>query len=66
MWTALGPNIDEANAERVAGTLEVLKGIYNSIEKDCCSAQYRCHRTTTQAYEAVAQITKDLLSQNVF
>ena len=35
VWKALGPNLDEANADRVAGTLEAVKSIFESIDQDC-------------------------------
>ena len=40
MWCALGPNLDEANAERTAGTLESLERIYHSIDKDCIKVKH--------------------------
>ena len=66
MWRALGPNLDEANADRVAGTLEAVESIFYSIDQDCCNEDNKSVRTSTEDYEAVAQIAKDLLDQQVF
>lgn len=35
MWRALGPNLDEKNAARIAGTLESVENILTGIDKDC-------------------------------
>ena len=35
MWRALGPNLDEKNAARIAGTLESMENILTGIDKDC-------------------------------
>lgn len=63
---ALGPNLDKANADRVAGTLEAVESIFNSIDQDCCNNDTNSLRTSTEDHEAVAQIAKDLLDQHVF
>ena len=65
MWRGLGPNLDEANAERVAGTLEAVESIYESIDKEC-GINITSHRTFSKDKEAVLQITKDLISQAAF
>ena len=66
MWRALGPNLDEANADRVAGTLEAVESIFDSIDQDCCNEDNKSVRPSTEDHEAVAQIAKDLLDQQVF
>lgn len=66
MWRALGPNLDEANADRVAGTLEAVESILNSIDQDYCNNDTNSLWTSTEDHEAVAQIAKDLLDQHVF
>ena len=35
MWRALGPNLDEKNAARIAGTLGSMEKILTGIDKDC-------------------------------
>ena len=65
MWRALGPNLDKANANRVAGTLEVVESIFESIDQDC-THDTSSLRTSTDDYKAVTQIAKDLLDQHAF
>lgn len=66
MWRALGPNLNEANAERVAGTLETVDLMYESIKRDCASEDKTYHRTSSKDDEAVQQIVKDLFSNKAF
>lgn len=66
VWRALGPNLDEANADRVAGTLEAVESIFESIDQDCCNYDTNSLGTSTEDHEVVAQIAKDLLDQHVF
>lgn len=61
MWRALGPNLDERNAERTAGTLEAVELIYQSIDRDCLNDKPGT-RTSTKDDEAVHQIVKDLVN----
>lgn len=35
MWRALGPNLNEKSAQRVAGTLELMEMIMKGIDDDC-------------------------------
>lgn len=65
MWRALGPNLDEKNAERTAGTLETMEVLYASVDKDCVTKN-KSHRTSTKDDEAVTQILKDLIKQEAF
>jgi len=65
MWRPLGPNLDEANADRVAGTLEAVETILESIDQDCFNYDSNSLRTSREDHEAVAQIVKDLLDQHV-
>ena len=53
MWCALGPNLDEANAERTAGTLESLELMYQSIDKDCIKVKHHSQRSSPKEEEAV-------------
>ena len=55
----------EANAERVAGTLEAMESIYESIDKEC-EMENRNHRISSKDKDAVVQITNDLISQSAF
>ena len=65
VWRALGPNLDEANANRVGGTLEGVESIFESIDQDC-THDTSSLRTSTDDYKAVTQIAKDLLDQHAF
>lgn len=66
MWRALGPNLDEKNADRTAGTLEMMEVIYESINKDCAKKDKHSHRITVKDDEAVQQVVKDLISNEAF
>ena len=48
MWRALGPNLDEVNADRVAGTLEAVESIFESIDQDCYIYDSTSLRTSTE------------------
>lgn len=65
MWRALGPNLDEKNAERTAGTLETMEVLYASVDKDCVTKD-KSHRTSTKDNAAVTQTLKDLIKQKAF
>ena len=66
MWRALGPNLNESNAERTAGTLETVDLIYESIKKDCIKEDKPGHRTSSKDEDAVQQIVNDLISIKAF
>ena len=66
MWRVLGPNLDEKNAERTAGTLEMMEAIYEAIDKDCAQGDTHGHRITSKDDEAVQQIVKDLIENEAF
>lgn len=66
MWKALGPNLNEKSAARVAGTLDHVECILESIDKDCnLKDTSGSHRSTSKKDEAVQEIVADLISKNV-
>lgn len=66
MWRALGPNLDEKNAARIAGTLESMENILTGIDKDCKLSNRSSFRSVKKKEEAVNQITTDLVSIDAF
>ena len=66
MWRELGPNLDEKNAARIAGTLESMENILIGIDKDCKLSDRSSFRGVKKKEEAVSQITTDLVSINAF
>jgi len=66
MWRALGPNLNEKNAARIAGTLESMEKILSSVDSDCKLSDRSSYRSVKQKEEAVHQITTDLVSINAF
>ena len=66
MWKALGPNLNENNAERTAGTLETADLIYQSIDKDCAVGDHSSTRTSIKDDESVQQIVNDLVDNKAF
>ncbi|XP_068739062.1 uncharacterized protein [Montipora capricornis] len=66
MWRQLGPNLNEASAERIAGTLETVDLIYESIDRDCVAGDKHGHRTSSKDEDAVKQIVEDLITCKAF
>lgn len=66
MWRQLGPNLNESSAERIAGTLETVDLIYESIDRDCFKEEKHGHRTSSKDQDAVKQIVDDLISCQAF
>lgn len=66
MWRALGSNIDETNASRVAKTLEMMDQMIESIDKDCNYGQRQGRRNIKSEEAAVLQISSDLMEKQVF
>lgn len=66
MWRALGPNLNEKNAARLACTLDSVESIMQSIDKDCKVKERTSYRAVAKKEEAVYQIIKDLVTKNVF
>jgi hypothetical protein len=66
LWRALGPNLNEKNAARLAGTLDSVESILESVDKDCKVKERTSHRAVPKKEEAVCQIVKDLCFKKVF
>lgn len=62
----LGPNFNEKSAQRVARSIGKVEKILAGTDKDCHGAKEINTRAKTDPTEAVAQIVKDLISQDVF
>ena len=62
MWRSLGPNLNEGNAARIAGTLDSFEQILTNVDKDCQLFRRSSHRSTPNKEEAVYQIIADLMS----
>ena len=66
MWRALGPNLNEKNAARLAGTLDGMEQILHNIDGDCKLSKRKSHRSNSGKEEVVVQIVEDLLSIDAF
>lgn len=66
LWKALGPNLNEKNAARIAGTLHGIELILHNIDEDCKLSQRSSHRSIAKKEEAVTQIISDLQTINAF
>jgi len=66
MWRSVGSNLNEKSAARLAGTLDSVEIILNSIYVNCKLSERSSHRSVAEKDEAVQQITVDLMSKNVF
>lgn len=66
LWKALGPNLNEKNAARIAGTLDGIELILHNIDEDCKLSQRSSHRSIAKKEEAVTQIISDLQTINAF
>jgi len=66
LWRALGPNLNENNAARLAGTLDLVEVIMHSVDEDCNLTSRSSYRSIAQKEEAVLQITTDLNSIEAF
>ena len=63
---ALGSNINETNAGRVANAIEGVELILGSIDKDCMLATRKGYRSKGKDTNTVNQIVKDLIDKKVF
>lgn len=63
---ALGSNINESSAERVANALEGVELILSSIDKDCIRTPKKGYRSKGKDTTTVQQIVKDLMDKRVF
>ena len=66
MWKALGANINETSAARVADTVEPMEKIQDSIRIDCGLPEITGYRSTGNPEVPVLQLIKDLVQINVF
>ena len=66
LWKALGPNLNEKNAARIAGTLDGIELILHNIDEDCKLSDRSSHRSIAKKEEAVTQIISDLQTINAF
>lgn len=66
MWKALGSNLNEENAGRIAHSLEGLKGILHSVDSDRGLNERKGYRSSKLPAETVQQIVNDLNQSGVF
>ena len=63
---ALGSNINENNAARVANAIEGQEVLLNSIDRDCILSTRKGHRSKGKDVNTVKQIVNDLMGKRVF
>ena len=66
MWRALGPNLNESNAERTAKSLEFVDLVFESVDNDCTQVTRSGNRSVINQMECIQQIVADLSSKQVF
>ena len=66
MWRALGPNLNEANAAGIAGTVDQVESIMHRVDEDCKLSRRSSHQSVKSTEDAVQQIITDLLSISAF
>ena len=66
MWKALGANINEDSAARVANTVEPMENIYDSIRIDCGLPEIRGYRSGGNPEVTVHQLICDLMQISAF
>jgi hypothetical protein len=66
MWRALGANLNEESAARLADTVEPLDLIMDAVDKDCNFDKGRGRRSSGKPEPAVQQVTKDLMQIKAF
>ena len=66
MWRSLGANLDERSAARLASTLEPMKQILESIDKDCNLTDEFGYRSGGDPKRSVELVTNDLMVINAF
>lgn len=66
LWKALGPNLNERSAARIAGTLDAVELILHRIDEDCKLSRRSSYRSVAKKEEAVNQIINDLQSVAAF
>jgi hypothetical protein len=58
----LSPNLNEKNAARLAGTVDVMEQTLQNVDKDCKLLSRSSHRCDTKKEEVVHQIVEDIVS----
>lgn len=66
MWRALGANLNEQSAERLANTVEPLELILDALDKDCNLEQTNGFRSPGKPETAAQQVTNDLMQIKAF
>ena len=66
MWKALGSNINETSAERVANTVDPVELIIDGIDCDCDKKVSIGHRAAGNPEIAVTQVISDLIKIRAF
>lgn len=66
LWKAVGSNLDERSASRIAGTLDAVELILHNIDEDCKLSRRSSYRSVAKKEEAVMQIISDLQSIGAF
>ena len=66
IWRALGPNLNQASAARVAEALENLERLLQSIDEDCGLHEHNGYRSRGNNSEAVLQVMSDLVQIKAF
>lgn len=66
MWRALGPNLNQASASRVAESLENLERLLDSIDRDCGIGDFKGYRCKGNNKEADLQVMSDLMQIKAF
>ena len=66
MWKALGANINEDSAARVANTVEPMENIYDSIRIDLGLPEIRGYRSGGNPEVAVHHLICDLMQISAF
>ena len=66
IWRALGPNLNQTSASRVAEALENLERLLQSIDGDCSLQERKGYRSKGDNTEAVMQVMSDLMAIKAF
>ena len=63
---ALGSNVDEKNAERLANAIQEIEAVLESVDKYCSLSEKQGCGSKGKPEETVEQILKDLIEKSVF
>ena len=66
IWRALGPNLNQTSASRVAEALENLERLLQSIDNDCSLQERKGYRSKGNNTDAVLQVMSDLMEIKTF